>query len=56
LIRFIEIEGKNNNDLEERFLSWENTIILKADNLDEAYEKVIDHAKLETKPYKGGSE
>jgi len=54
LIRFIELENDNNHDPEERFLSWENTIIVKANNLDEAYDKVVEHAKLETEPYKGG--
>ena len=54
LIRFVELENESNQNLEERFLSWENTVILKAKNLNEAYDKVIDHAKLDTKPYKGG--
>jgi hypothetical protein len=54
LLRFIEIEQVNNDDPEVRFLSWENTILVKANNLDEAYDKVVDHAKVETEPYKGG--
>lgn len=54
LIRFIELEDIGNDDLEKRFLSWENTIIVKASDLDEAYGKVVDVAKSDTKPYKGG--
>jgi hypothetical protein len=56
LIRFIELEEKGNFDLERRFHSWENTVIVNARSLDEAYKKIEDIAKSETKPYKGGSE
>ena len=54
LLRFIEIADKKNNELEERFLSWENTIIVKAKSLDQAHNKVVKIAKLRTRPYKGG--
>lgn len=54
LIRFIELEKDKNDDLEERFMSWENTVIVKASDLDEAYDKVVEIAKADTKPYKGG--
>lgn len=56
LSRFIEIEEELNNDPEKRFATWENTVIVRAANLDEAYEKVekigVEHAE----PYKGGLE
>lgn len=54
LIRFIELDYKKNDDPDERFLSWENTVIVKAKNLNEAYIKVIKIAKSGTKPYRGG--
>jgi hypothetical protein len=54
LIRFIELGAKGNQDLEARFLSWENTVIVKADNISKAYDKVVAIAKTTTKPYKGG--
>lgn len=54
LIRFIEIGEQGNDDPEARFLSWENTVIVKADNLSQAYDKVVAIAKACTKPYKGG--
>ena len=56
LTRFIEIESEQNDDPESRFLSWENTVIVKADNLDQAYDKIeligIEHGT----PYEGGPE
>ena len=54
LIRFIELNDVGNEDLETRFLTWENTIIVKASNLDEAYDKVVKVANEGTEPYKGG--
>ncbi len=56
LIRFIEIEEKGNFDPERRFISWENTVIVKATNMDEAFQKIEKIAKLDTNPYKGGPE
>jgi len=55
LLRFIELGEKGNQDLERRFLTWENTIIVKARNLDHAYDKVSSLAKKQTRPYKGGT-
>ena len=54
LLRFVEIEDKNKNDPEKRFLSWENTIIVKAKSFNDAYKKVVKIAKSNTKPYHGG--
>ena len=54
LIRFVELDNPENEDLESEFTGWENTILVKANNLEEAYEKVIKHSKDCTKPYKGG--
>ena len=56
LLRFIELEDKDNFDPERRFLSWENTVIVKAKNLDEAYKKIEKIGKSDTKSYKGGPE
>ena len=54
LLRFIELEADNNYDLEARFMSWENTVIVEAANIEEAYEK-IDAIGIENSyPYKGG--
>jgi|SRR5690606_5441669 hypothetical protein len=56
LARFVEIGDGLKLDPEKRFPSWENTVIVKALSLEEAYDKVeaigIEHAA----PYKGGTE
>lgn len=54
LIRFTEINDPNNEDPEEMFISWENTIIVRATNLDEAYDKAVKIALETTEPYLGG--
>lgn len=40
----------------EGFLVWENTVIVRADNLDEAHDKVVAVANRATEPYLGGPE
>lgn len=54
LLRFVAIGEEGNDDPEERFLAWENTVIVKAKNLGEAYEKVECIGKEYTAPYEGG--
>jgi hypothetical protein len=54
LLRFIELADEGNDDPEKRFVTWENTILVKAKSLDEAYEKAVKVAMQETMPYKGG--
>ena len=56
IIRFIELNENSNDDLEKKFLAWENTKIIKASSLDEAYDKLVKEAQSETEPYKGGKE
>ena len=54
LLRFVELANKRNYALRSRFLTWENTVIVKARNLNHAYDRVVSIAKRHTKPYKGG--
>lgn len=54
LLRFTERGKPGLNDPEARFLTWENTVLVKARSLDQAYDKVTRLAKQNTKPYKGG--
>jgi hypothetical protein len=54
LLRFIEVADPSRDDEEEKFLTWENTVIVKAENLDEAYDKVASIGRQSTAPYKGG--
>ena len=56
LIRFIKLEDEKKDDPEEKFTAWENTVIVKARELDEAYEKIVEVAELDTKSYKGDPE
>lgn len=56
LIRLVELGHPDNQDLDERFTAWENTVIVKAANMDEAYDKVVKVAQRETAPYKGGTD
>jgi hypothetical protein len=56
LLRFIELDAEDNFDEEKRFLSWENTVLVRADSLDEAYEHVERIALANTEPYCGGLE
>lgn len=55
-LRFIERDEPGNDDPQGEFLVWENTAIVKADSLDEAYEKLVAVAMRNTAPYKGGPE
>ncbi|MEM1426897.1 MAG: DUF4288 domain-containing protein, partial [Cyanobacteria bacterium P01_H01_bin.130] len=54
LCRFIELEADNNCDPETRFLSWENTVIVQAANIGEAYEKIDAIGVDQSYPYQGG--
>ena len=56
LLRFVELNQEGNFDKEKQFTVWENTILVKANNIDEAYDKVESEALLATEPYKGGVE
>jgi hypothetical protein len=53
LLRFVEVEQEGNFDPEERFHSWENTVLVKADSMEEARSKVEQIARAETEPYQG---
>ena len=56
LLRFVESERDDINDADARFLSWENTILVRADTIKEAYDKAVLAAKKQTKPYRGGKD
>jgi hypothetical protein len=56
LLRFVELAEEGNDDPERRFLSWENTVLVKADDLDEAYDKIVQIGMENSIPYKGGPE
>jgi hypothetical protein len=54
LLRFTELKDPRKDDNEVRFMSWENTILVNATSLGEAYEKGKKVARNNAKPYKGG--
>jgi hypothetical protein len=54
LLRFTKQGDPKINDPEARFLTWENTVLIKAKDLDEAYDKTVKVAKQSTKPYRAG--
>ncbi len=53
-LRFIELAQPGNEDLDRRFLTWENTILVKATSIDLAYDKAVEFGLANTEPYKGG--
>jgi hypothetical protein len=52
-LRFVELEDNGNEDQSRRFLTWENTVLVKAKSLSEAHRKITRIGKS-TRPYKGG--
>ncbi|WP_230659949.1 DUF4288 domain-containing protein [Psychrobacter sp. I-STPA10] len=56
ILRFVELNDKDNDDPERFFTIWENTIIVQAEDLSHAYDKVVANAKLMSEPYEGGLE
>lgn len=56
LLRFIELAETGNDNPEARFISWENTILVKANSIEEAYDKAVLVALEAAQPYKGGTE
>ena len=54
LLRFMELDDAERNNPERRFLSWENTVLVKAKSIEAAYDKVQEIGRQQTRPYKGG--
>ncbi len=54
LLRFVELDDAKRDEPEARFVSWENTVLVKASSLDTAYTKVERIGKQNSKPYRGG--
>ena len=54
LVRSVEIEESGNDDLESKFLVWVNTVIVKATDLSEAYDKIETIGKEHEVRYEAG--
>lgn len=55
LLRFVELNDADKDDPDRRFVSWENTVLVKARSIEAAYTKIEKIGKKASKPYKGGS-
>ena len=55
-MRLVELDRPDIEDEEARFLVWENTVLVKADSLDAAYDRVADVAQENTNTYKAGED
>jgi len=53
-LRFTEVDDPERDDLDTEFLVWENTILVRAADFDQAYEKAVRVATDASEPYKGG--
>ncbi|UPG91793.1 DUF4288 domain-containing protein [Luteibacter aegosomaticola] len=56
LLRFVEVDEPGNEEPDSRFLAWENTVIVRARDLDEAFRKIELLGMQGTEPYQGGPE
>jgi hypothetical protein len=54
LLRFVELNENGNDNPAASFYVWENTIIVRAGNFEEAYRKVVLVGERQTDPYLGG--
>jgi hypothetical protein len=54
VLRFVELQDPKREEPEAKFLTWQNTVLVKAEDLDQAYDKVAAIGKEHTNPYKGG--
>jgi hypothetical protein len=45
LLRFVVPGEPRDDDPEQRFVVWENTIVVQAENMDEAYDKAVQVAQ-----------
>ncbi len=54
LLRFVELAWPHKDDAEAKFLSWEDTVLVKAGSMDEAFDKTVVLAQKAAQPYKGG--
>lgn len=50
-IERFKVVGDDDSNENKRCVAWENTILIKASNPDEAYAKAIEEAKIGNEPY-----
>lgn len=54
VLRFVVLADEHNEDPERQFQIWENTILVRATDLDDAYDKTVEVGMQHAEPYKGG--
>lgn len=54
LARFVVLGETHNDDPERKFKVWENTVVVQAENLDAAYDKIVAIGEAHAEPYKNG--
>jgi len=54
LSRFIVLGEERNDDPERKFTAWENTVLVQAESLDEAFDKIVAIGNDHAEPYKNG--
>lgn len=55
VLRFIELSKKQAESPDSRFLTWENTVIVRAADIKEAFDKIDKIGRSSAISYKGGS-
>ena len=54
LLRFVRVHDSQREDPEQRFLSWENTVLVQAKTIEGAYTKVERIGRQNNRPFKAG--
>jgi hypothetical protein len=54
LLRFVEVPAARKDNPHRKFLSWENTVLVKARSLEHAYTKVTKIGRAKSRLYRGG--
>lgn len=54
LLRFVVLEEERNDDPERKFTVWENTVLVRAETFEEAYDKVVAIGEAHAEPYENG--
>ena len=54
ICRFLEVDDAKQDNLDQEFKCWENTVLIKAESPIEAFEKTESIGLEHAEPYKGG--
>ncbi len=54
LLRFVELDDPGRRDVSRRFLSWEDTVLVRAKTMKQTFAKIETIGKQSSNPYRGG--